>query len=304
MAWRVYSMLALVVLGCQLPNPAFDSEGGDESEASTDKPVDTESTTEAPLDTSDTSDPDTTETGEDPICELETRPALRLVYRTGDGSCPPVLNEVALRLDVATLNAEPGVATGLKCDDFGCASCPYAGYAIGAPGFEGLAQTWTALAEVAAPENIEGLCVEATATTLVGMADGACIYEAMGIYDNTIEHGPIFIGQINEAPATWVATSVLGQELPTRSVAPIASCSCTDLFSPNDEAVTCCEGVNVEPSVYSLVLRGLELAPGESDTLMIEMIEWVFHVRQAQTVATCDNLTGKEERSWALTRVE
>lgn len=302
MSRRAYLMLAIVTLGCKLPNPAFDNDDhADTSDAGTSGVPETGSTTDEPLDTSDTSDtdePGTTETGEHEPCAFKFRPALRLALRPGDEPCPPLLNELALLLDSESVNAELGMATGKKCLDFDCNDCPFPGYAIGTPGFEGLAQTWKILADLAP----NGLCIKATVASFVGMSDGACIYEAMSIRDNTIEHGPIFIGQVGDAPLSWVANEVLAQQGPTRGNDPIATCSCASVFTTDVAGLGCCEGSGLEPSFYTLSLFGLELGPGQSGKLPGLQVPWMFHVVQSQVVPSCEDPSGAAEVSWALTR--
>jgi hypothetical protein len=310
----VHSLLAVVALGCQQPNPAFESGGGselsDESEVDASGPSETEtktetesgSATDGPLDTSDTNEGSTTETGEPEMCELELRPALRLAVRTANEPCPADLEALPLLLDPATVNAELGVAMGSKCEDFTCGSCPSEGYAVGSPGFEDLGQTWTLLAGLAMDENLAGLCVEVTAGSYVGMVDGACIYAAIGIRDNTIEHGPIFVGQVGDAPLTPIAMGIL-DEAPALGTEPIETCSCASVLSADIAELQCCEASALEPSFYTLELLGVQLGPGESGPLPNLQVPWKYSVVQAQVVPTCEDPLGETMLSWALTRV-
>src|SRR5690606_34910360 len=112
-----------------------------------------------------------------------------------------------------TVNESPGMATGDRCSQTGCGSCPDPGYAVGAPGFAGLAEVWSILGPLAIRTNA-GLCVEVEANQWLGMIDGACIYGSLALIDHGIEGNAVFIGHNADAPLTSIGAEIIAEQPP------------------------------------------------------------------------------------------
>jgi hypothetical protein len=315
----MFGLLACVgLLGCSMTNPAFDdaraTEATDEADtkdptAETGDPGTSSSTTTDPsTDTSDTDDDsetDTSDTGPIEVCDFLTRPALRLELEQPDNSeCLPTVSDLFLRVSFDGINQPTGMATGIACETQLCEFCTPLTYSVGAPGFTGLADVWSAIAAIVEPEGVDGLCVEVAATKLVGLIDGACVYESLGIFDNTIELGPVFVGNVGNAPLTWISDAALGQQpLPSLANEPLGTCSCEGAHEQIED-IGCCDQLGVDPQFHALSFLGHQVEPGMFKDVQLNQAPWRFHAVQAQAVASCENPRGKPEISWALARVQ
>ena len=277
--------------------------GGD---GSTTDPTDTGDPTDpSTSDSSDSSDTGTSETGVEEMCEFLARPALRMsITPANANACGPTITKQTVLLDVGSLNQPSGMASGNLCADASCQQCTNLVQTVGAPGFTGLADLWATIGALVRLEGIDAVCVEVSATQLIGLIDNTCEYGTMLIVDNSIEHGPVFLGNINDAPLPGFADLALGQLSPPALVPePLATCSCAGIH-PDPAERGCCENSGVEPDVHALGFAGVELAPSSSAKVDVGSVPWRFYAVQAQTVPDCANPTGKPELSWGLVRVD
>jgi hypothetical protein len=285
-------VLAIVLVGCTRPNPAFDSES--DSRAS-DEVADGTELSEAEGESgeaegeSDEAESSSTQSGDTdlPAAPCEFQPSAGLALGFGDpihfgGSCP---NGVGVWAEV--IESSGGMAIVETCGAAGCESCS---------GGQPLSIAPLLLGDHLPVEP--STCLRIEASVPLGPVGDVCQWGALSLYSGN-DGTPYVIAIAQGSEPTMMGLATLTGVIPVPI--KVATCDCADIGQVG-QVDDCCDQAASPPEFYGYPFGNTLVLPGEE--LMISLpnqaeADYYFRLFQAERLNTCQ---GPERAlSWAVT---